>query len=242
MLSVVVPKTRDVAVSPSLGRVDAVVDRLRNRILNGEFEDGVLPPQGELATEFEVSRSVIREAMQRLQSSRLIEMSQGRNARVKLAGSEALIENLQVAMQRSQATLLHLAEVREPLEAEIAALAAGRISDEDLLRLHISVRKLAEAKSPETQIEADIEFHRILAEATGNPIYLFLMDALAELLRESRRKTIGLGGVQPALLGHQAVLKAVQKRDPKAARAAMLEHVQAARRDIESLPQRKGRK
>jgi GntR family transcriptional repressor for pyruvate dehydrogenase complex len=169
-------------------------------------------------------------------------MSQGRNARVKLAGSEALVENLQDAMQRNQATLLHLAEVREPLEAEIAALAAGRISDEDLLRLHIAVRKLAEAKSPESQIEADIDFHRILAEATGNPIYVFLMNALAELLRESRRKTIGLGGVQPALLGHQAVLKAVQKRDAKAARAAMLEHVQAARRDLESLPQRKGRK
>lgn len=232
----------DSAAVPGSGRVDVVVDRLRSRILTGEFADGVLPPQGELATEFEVSRSVIREAMQRLQSSRLIEMSQGRNARVKLAGAEALIENLQVAMHRSQATLLHLAEVREPLEAEIAALAAERIGDEDLLRLHIAVRKLAEAKTPELQIEADIEFHRILAEATGNPIYLFLMDALAELLRESRRKTIGLGGVQPALIGHQAVLKAVQKHDPKAARSAMLEHVQAARRDLEMLPQRKGRK
>ncbi len=242
MITVTAPQKREGAELPNLGLVDAVFDRLRSRILTGDFVDGVLPPQGELATEFEVSRSVIREAMQRLQSSRLIEMSQGRNARVKLAGSEALIENLQVAMHRSQATLLHLAEVREPLEAEIAALAAERIGDEDLLRLHIAVRKLAEAKAPQSQIEADMEFHRVLAESTGNPIYLFLMDALAELLRESRRKTIGLGGVQPALLGHQAVLKAVQRRDPKAARSAMLEHVQAARRDLVALPQRKGRK
>lgn len=230
-------KTR---VSP--GRVDAVVDRLRSRILAGDFTDGELPPQGELAAEYDVSRSVIREAMQRLQSSRLIELSQGRNARVKLAGSEALIENLQVAMQRSQGTLLHLAEVREPLEAEIAALAAERIGDEDLLRLHLAVRKLAEAKSADAQIDADIEFHRILATATANPIYLFLMDALAELLRESRRQTIGTGGVQPALAGHQAVLKAVQKRDAKGARAAMLEHVHASRRDLETCSRRKGRK
>lgn len=242
MAAVTVSKKYETTELPTLGLVNTVVDRLRSRILAGDFTDGVLPPQGELATEFEVSRSVIRESMQRLQSSRLIEMSQGRNARVKMAGSEALIENLQVAMHRSQATLLHLAEVRQPLEAEIAALAAERIGDEDLLRLHISVRKLAEAKSPESRIEADIEFHRILAEATGNPIYLLLMDALAELLRESRRKTIGLGGVQPALLGHQAVLKAIQKRDSKAARSAMLEHIQAARRDLETLPQRKGRK
>ena len=222
--------------------VESVVRSLRQRILAGEFAAGVLPPQGELATELAVSRSVIREAMQQLQSSRLIELSQGRNARVVPIGSEAIIDNLQLFMQRSQASLLHLAEVRQPLEAEIAALAAERIDDELLLRLHISVRKLSDAKTPQEQIDADLDFHRILAEATGNPIYLFLMDALAELLRESRRKTIGLGGVEPALDGHRAVLQAIQKRNPKAARAAMLEHVQASRRDLEALIERKGRK
>lgn len=227
---------------PAPRLVESVVQTLRDHILAGKYTEGVLPPQGELAVEFGVSRSVIREAMQQLQSSRLIELSQGRNARVRPAGAEAMIEHLQVAMRRSQASLLHLAEVREPLEAEIAALAAERIDDETLLRLHISVRHLAEAKSPQEQIDADIEFHRILAEATGNPIYLFLMDALAELLRESRRRTIGTGGIEPALRGHRAILHAIQRRNPKAARTAMLEHVQASRRDLEALLQRKGRR
>lgn len=240
-MAVVVRSKREVDNELAPGLVESVVRSLRERILAGEFVEGVLPPQGELATEFAVSRSVIREAMQQLQSSRLIELSQGRNARVVPVGSEAIIDNLQLFMQRSQASLLHLAEVRQPLEAEIAALAAERIDDEALLRLHISVRKLAEAKTSEEQIDGDIDFHRILAEATGNPIYLFLMDALAELLRESRRKTIGLGGVEPALEGHRAVLQAVQKGNAKAARAAMLEHVQASRRDLEALMERKGR-
>ncbi len=240
-MAVVVRSKREIDNELAPGLVESVVRSLRERILAGEFVEGVLPPQGELATEFAVSRSVIREAMQQLQSSRLIELSQGRNARVVPVGSDAIIDNLQLFMQRSQASLLHLAEVRQPLEAEIAALAAERIDDEALLRLHISVRKLAEAKTSEEQIDADIDFHRILAEATGNPIYLFLMDALAELLRESRRKTIGLGGVEPALEGHRAVLQAVQKGNAKAARAAMLEHVQASRRDLEALMERKGR-
>jgi GntR family transcriptional repressor for pyruvate dehydrogenase complex len=233
MLITAAQRRKEMAAASGPGRVETVVEQLRRRILNGTYADGVLPPQGELATEFQVSRSVIREAMQRLQSSRLIEMSQGRNARVKRAGSEALIENLQVAMQRSQGTLLHLAEVREPLEGEIAALAAERISDEDLLRLHISIRRLSGARTAREQIDADLEFHRILTEATGNPIYVFLMDALAELLRESRRKTIGLGGVGPALEGHRAILQAVGKRNARAARAAMLAHVQASHRDLE---------
>lgn len=224
--------------SPRL--VESVVGRLRARIAADEFSDGWLPPQSQLAGELGVSRSVVREAMQRMQSLRLIELAQGRRARLLSVGSAGIVDHFQVAIQRNQATLEHLAEIRQPLEAEIAALAAERIDDEGLLRLHISVRKLAEAPRPEEQIEADLEFHRILAQATGNPIYVYLMDALAELLRESRRRTIGEGGVEPAVRGHRAVLKAVQNRNPKAARAAMLEHVQAAGRDLAALANRKG--
>lgn len=214
--------------------VDAVVASLRERILAGEFVDGVLPPQGELAGRLDVSRSVIREAMQQLQSLRLIELSQGRNARVAPLGSAGMADNFQLLMRRSRASLLDLAEVRQPLEAEIAGLAAERIDDEGLLRLHIAVRRLAEASTVEGQIAADVEFHRILAEATGNPLFVFLMDALAELLEASRRRTIGLGGVGPALEGHRAVLRAVQKRNPKAARAAMVAHLEESRRDLET--------
>jgi DNA-binding FadR family transcriptional regulator len=221
-------KQREAAV-PLLA---STVDLLRKRILSGAYAEGVLPPQRKLCEEFGVSRSVIREAMTQLQSQRLIEMSQGAPTRVLPVAADAVAESLGILMQRSVASLVQLCEVRLPLEVEIAGLAAQRIGDEDLLRLHVALRKLRAAATVELQVEADVEFHRVLAEATGNAIFVFLLDALGELLRKSRQRTIGRSGIEPAVAGHTAVLQAVQKHNVKAARAAMAEHVQASLRDL----------
>jgi DNA-binding FadR family transcriptional regulator len=77
-----------------------------------------------------------------------------------------------------------------------------------------------------------VRFHRILADASGNPLFVFLLDALAELLRASRIETIGYGGIEPALRGHRAILAAVENRDAAAAREAMQEHLRASLDDI----------
>ena len=222
-------KTKSEVAIPLL---TSTVATLRARVLAGAYRDGILPPQRELCEELGVSRSVIREAMGQLQSQRLIEISQGAPARVLPVGSAAMADSLGDFMQRTDASLTQLCEVRLSLEAEIASLAAERIDDENLLKLHIAVRRLREAATIDAQVEADVEFHRVLAEATGNPVFVFLLDALGELLRKSRRRTIGRGGVEPALAGHVAVLQAVQKRNAKAARAAMIEHVQASLHDL----------
>jgi DNA-binding FadR family transcriptional regulator len=218
----------------SRGLVEQAVDALRGQILAGTYgRDGELPSQDELCESLGVSRSVVREAMQRLQSQRLIEVSQGKRPRVLPAGPEALTEGLHVLMQRSEASLFHLAEVRLTLETEIAARAAEHIADEGLARLNDALNEMRADQSLEEQIDADIRFHRLLAEVGGNPIFAYLLDALAELLRVARRKTIGLGGVEPALKGHRAILKAVERRDPKAARQAMRDHLQHSVHDLE---------
>jgi GntR family transcriptional repressor for pyruvate dehydrogenase complex len=144
----------------------------------------------------------------------------------------ALRESLHVAMQRAEASMLHLAEVRWTLESQIAELAAERMTGEMLVRLRQSIDDLRQAPDVAAQVDADMRFHRILAEAGGNPIFVFLLDALAELLRVSRQKTIGLGGVEPALRGHRAILAAVERGDAAAAREAMQEHLAASLRDL----------
>ncbi|HTN77225.1 MAG TPA: FadR/GntR family transcriptional regulator [Pirellulaceae bacterium] len=213
--------------------LDSTVKALRERILSGAYSAGVLPPQGALCDELGVSRSVIREAMRQLQSQRLIEVSQGAPARVLPAGPAGMADSLDLFMRRTETSLAQLSEVRLPLEAEIVALAAERIDDEGLLRLHIAVRRLREGQTLDEQINADLEFHRVLAEATGNPIFVFLLDALAVLMRESRQQTIGRVGIGPAVSGHLAILQGVQKRNVKAARAAMVAHIQDSIRDLE---------
>lgn len=184
-----------------------------------------LPSEGELAERFEVSRTVLREAMKQLEAQGLVRMSQGRRPRVRPADPQAAIESLDTLLQRTQGSLVHLAEVRRPLESEIAALAAERAEAVDLESAAKAVDDLASATTLDARIEADVRFHRELARATRNPVYVLLHDTLDGLLRASRRETLGRHGVQVALDHHRAILEAVRRRDPAAARAEMERHI-----------------
>jgi DNA-binding FadR family transcriptional regulator len=220
------------ANSPRL--VERVVDELRGRIVSGAYGGaGELPPQGELCAEFGVSRGVVREAMQRLQSQRLIDVSQGRKPRVMPAGPEAIAESVHVQMQRTEATWRQLGEVRRTLEVEIAGRAAERIDSVKVRALEKTLAAMQATDDTAQQVAADMQFHRVLAEATGNPVYVFLLDALAALLRTSRERTIGVGGVEPAVRGHRKILAAVQRGEAAAARRAMAEHLDDALADLE---------
>lgn len=207
---------------PSL--VKKAEERLRRQILRRGPND-LLPSQGELAVELGVSRIVVREAMKHLEAEGLIEIAQGRRIRVKPAGPHAAMRTLDAMLRRSDGSLAHLLEVRRPLEGEIAALAASRISPEQLRTLEGTIVDLEALKTLDRRIEADLLFHRTLAEATGNPVFLLLLDTVAGLLRASRIASIGTHGVAAAVEGHREILKAVAGRDPAGAREAMLRHL-----------------
>lgn len=221
------------AVVPRMDMVATVVANLSERIIAGGYgSDGHLPPEGELATNYGVSRTVIREAMRGLRAQGLVEVAQGRLPRVKPPAPEAAIASLNTLLRRSQGSLLHLIETRRPLESEIAALAAERATAEQLTELQRAIDAQASASTFEGQIEADLRFHRVLAEATGNPIFGLLLETLAGLMRNSRQQTLAQSGVTVALEGHRDILKALRARKASAARAAMLEHLRLAERDL----------
>ncbi len=189
-------------------------------------------PEGQLGEAFSVSRTVIREAMRILAAQGLVEVSQGRAPRVRPVDSQTVVETFHTYLQREDHSLLDLIEVRRPLEAVIAALAAERAMPAQIQELEESVRQLSSARQASRQIDADLRFHELLAEATGNPIFPLLLKTLAGLMRCSRQKTLARSGVETTVAGHRAVLAAVQRRDPDAARQAMLDHLTEAERDL----------
>lgn len=214
------------------------VDKLRDRIMRRRLAAGAeLPSQGQLCEELGVSRSVIREAMQILQSQGLIEISQGKRPRVLPAGPQAAIGTLSTLVERTDVSLLKLLEVRRPLEIEIAGLAAMRGNRDHVTELEATVDDLRQADSIELEIAADMRFHKVLAECSGNPLFGVLLDVLAELLRESRRHTLRRSGAEMALLHHQRILAAVAGGNAEQARAAMADHMEQTRRDIEASSQ-----
>lgn len=213
--------------------VDEVVQRLRDHILTGELEaEAPLPSEGNLAETFRVSRTVIREAMRILRTQGLVEISRGRRPRVKKVGPQAAIESLDALLSRSPGSLAYLTQVRRPLEIEIAGLACQHATQEHWNLLEQANEELAAAGNFEECVVADVRFHRILAEATGNPLFVLLMETIAQLLYESRRRTISQSGVALALEEHRRILLTIRSRDPLAARAAMERHMNLIQRDL----------
>jgi len=218
-------------------RVHRVLVEMRERILRGKVgPDSNLPPETLLATEFGVSRVVVREAMQTLRAEGLIEGSQGRRARVRPVDPKMVANTLGMFLQRSEGTLLHLLEARRPLETEIVALAADRWEDRHLLDAQKAIDDMEVAPSLDAAVEADVRFHQVLAEATGNPVFPLLLLALGELLKESRRRTLRSETLLAANAHHRAIFAAVQARDPTRARLEMLKHLEIAREDLRKNP------
>ncbi|GIW81607.1 MAG: GntR family transcriptional regulator [Gemmatales bacterium] len=214
--------------------VAQAVETLRGHILSGKYAAGdELPSQLEMCESLGVSRSVVREAMQILQSQGLVEISQGRRPRVLPARPDPVIDSLHNLVQRAQVSLLHLVEIRRPLEGEAAALAAKNATPQLIVELRQSVEELANAEELDAQIAADVRFHRLLAEATANPLFVMILDVLAPMLHESRRQTLRQSGVAVALAYHRKILEAVEAGDAKLAREVMLQHMQRTKQDIE---------
>jgi DNA-binding FadR family transcriptional regulator len=210
--------------------VSCVSNELQRRIIVGEFASGEpLAPEAELAELFKVSRTVIREAMRNLRSLGLVEVSQGRRPRVRPVDPQATISALGAMLQRCGGSLGSLLEVRRALEGEAAALAAERATAKDLEQLGLAIAEMESAQDDESKlVTADVAFHRGLAQATGNPIFLTILDTLVGLMQEFMRKTYPEFGPRHAILDHRRILEAVQQRDGEAARQALQSHMQAA--------------
>jgi GntR family transcriptional regulator, transcriptional repressor for pyruvate dehydrogenase complex len=214
--------------------VAEVVQNLESQILAGRYSAGEdLPVESLLSQSFGVSRTVIREAIRILSGRGLVEASQGRPTRVKAADAEHVQKTIGTFLHRSNHSLVELVEVRRPLESEIAALAAHRATAEQLQSLQSANDELAQTKKIDQLIAADMRFHDLLAEATGNPVFGLLLRVLANLLRSSRRETLARTGAERALAGHREIYDAVRQRKPELARAAMLRHLQWAEEDLQ---------
>ena len=217
-----------------------IVDQIEGRIVAGELKVGdQLPSERELAEQFTVSRIAVREAVKALQEKGLVEIRPGRGTFIVNGMPDKVRASLGLLMMFGSAEgSANLVEVREILEPEIAALAATRITQEQISAMSEAVEIMEQAlDNVDTFVEADLDFHLALAQATQNPLIPILMDSIIALLRE-QRKRIALvnGGLQRGQYHHKRILDSVIQHDPKAARQAMQLHLQQVRQDSKTSP------
>jgi len=221
-----------------------LVTAIRDR---GLREGDPIPSTGELAEQFNVSRTVVREALAELAGRGLLKRQQGREGTFTVPGGEHLAQLLRYRMTFDEISHEDLQEFREVLEVAVARLAAGKATGSDIARLSDALAAMRRAGDEDAMLTADVEFHRMLASASGNRLFELVLDALAPLLAESRRAVwtdyVSQGGrLDAAVARHTAIRDSVADRDPEQAARAMSDDLRDTREVLEKArPRRSAR-
>lgn len=219
---------------------EQIVQQIEESILKGALKPGdQLPAERDLAQNFGVSRTAVREAIKALREKGLVEAYSGRGTFITNGTSQAIRQSLDLMIKIGQQDgsdkegFAHLAELRHILEPGIAALAAVRIEEQLLVTMREAVATMERnLHDPDAYTEADLDFHLAMAEAAGNPLVLSLLDSIVGLLREQRIRIFNIdGGPERGQFHHKRILAAIEERNPEKARAAMHDHLLQVRED-----------
>ncbi len=215
----------------------AVVERLSGRIRRGDFKPGdKLPTESEITRAFGVSRTVVREAMSRLQAAELVETRHGIGTFVR-EGAESAPFRIDPVGTATLNELIAILELRISIEAEAAALAAERRAASHLGAMRKALDAFAKqvAQSGDA-VQADFRFHLTIAQSTGNRHFADLIRYLGTMLfPRTRVNSARLAGEKrSAYLNrvnreHERIYEAIARGAPEAARAAMRAHLENSR-------------
>lgn len=221
------PGSTRILPGPTLA--EQVAEQILNKILAAGMSPGEpLPSARELGEEFGVSRTVVREAVSSLVARGVIETRSGVGLRVGNVSSELVSDALSLFLRiNGGLDYQQVHEVRHLLELEVVRLACERASDEDLEEVRRTHEQMMGAlAAPETAAKLDVNFHRQLAVATHNPLYVVVLDSLHGVLIEARRGAVlSPSRARHAAEFHQGILDAVLRRDCEAAEKAMERHL-----------------
>lgn len=227
------PRSQAIDRAPRLSRL--VRDRLAERIYQRDLVPGdALPSESALAREYDVSKSVIREALSELAALQVIEIQQGRPTTIRAVSAAPLATLFDLAVCAGEAGLHDMLELRLAIECQAAAAAAERRTPAQLATLAALVEDLrAHLHDAEGWSAANWHFHLTIMHAAGNPLFLLVFTALEKRIRDGQRLLFQQHEVRdPAqtLARHEDIHQAIAAADPVAATAAMRRHFALALR------------
>jgi GntR family transcriptional regulator, transcriptional repressor for pyruvate dehydrogenase complex len=209
---------------------DQVTEVLKNKMVGDEFAGSQLPSEQSMAEGFGVSRTVIREAVSRLKSEGLIHTRQGRGAFVR-ADRLDVPYRIDLDGENLMSSLLHIIELRQGLDAEIAFIAAKRRKRDQMAGIRHALADIERAaKDGHDAVAEDLNFHLSIAKATGNPLFPDMLRFLGRFLyaavrvtraNEDRRREF----YEQVRGEHAAIANAIQHQDSEAAATAAKSHM-----------------
>jgi GntR family transcriptional repressor for pyruvate dehydrogenase complex len=216
-----------------------IIDQIRNAIFDGRLKPGdKLPSERELIENFKVGKATLREALRSLEVLGFLEIRKGVSGgafvtEVDMTKARDSFNNFLLFKNLS---LKDLSEVRLLLEPYIAEKATLAITREDLHRLEKLIKDSEQAIRSDIAFESrkdEIEFHRIIASVTGNPILMFILDFVENLLIDT--KAILKPGREfstKVLRAHKRIYNALLERNIKKVHQEMVRHIREVEKDL----------
>jgi GntR family transcriptional repressor for pyruvate dehydrogenase complex len=210
---------------------DEIVNQIMARISTGELKPGQrLPSERELCKMFAAGRSSLREALRCLCIVGVLNARVGEGTSVAADGGKFFGRMAEWRVITERHDIEDMMELRTAIEGVTAASAALRGDEQDLARLQALLVKMEDSIDNEKRFAAfDLDFHLALAKACGNLLILDLLAMIRTQLENTLSRVLLLPNARPlSLKEHTAVVRAIKRRDPDAARKAMQAHLDAA--------------
>ncbi|MEU6508149.1 MULTISPECIES: FadR/GntR family transcriptional regulator [unclassified Streptomyces] len=208
---------------------DEAIEKIKDMIVSGALRPGDrLPKESELAAALGLSRNSLREAVRALSLIRILDVRQGDGTYVTSLDPQLLLEAMSFVVDfHRDDTVLEFLAVRRILEPAATAMAASRISEQQLDALSARLDALGAEPSVEELVAADLEFHRGIARAAGNSVLCSLLDSLSGPTTRARiwRGLTQEDAVGRTLREHRAILAALRDRDAETARSWATVHI-----------------
>jgi DNA-binding FadR family transcriptional regulator len=211
---------------------DRAIEQIRELIRTGALPPGSkLPPEPDLAAQLGLSRNLAREAVKALAVARVLEVRRGDGTYVTSLQPSLLLEGLGGAvelLQGDSVALQDLMEVRRLLEPVATALAATRITEDQLAEVKGHLDAMREAREDVERLNVhDAAFHRAVVSATGNESLLALLEGISGRTLRARiwRGLVDSRAAGRTLAEHEAIFEALAARDAVLSQAAALLHV-----------------
>ncbi len=209
-----------------------VIIQIQEMVMDDKLKKGdKLPPERELAELLGVSRTSIREALRALQVMGLIECKQGEGNFIRSNFDDILFQPLSVIFKLQESKPEEILELRKMLEIETAALAARKITNQEIEELGLIMNQLKECEDEDTRVKLDKEFHYKIANISKNSLILNILNVISSLMDffiKDARKIIlsNKDNKQLLIKHHEDIYNALSKKNASEASIYMAKHME----------------
>lgn len=206
---------------------EQVIEQIKQLIVDGKLKSGdKLPSERELVEMLHASRTSIREALRALQIIGLVECRHGGGNFISKSFENGLFEPMSIMFMLQESKPEEIIQVRKLIEIETAAIAAQKITDEELDGIEILIKALENSEDENVNVKIDKKFHYEIAKASKNKIILNLFNAISTLMdsaiKDARKNIlVDQDNLVVLIKQHEDIYMSLKKHNSKKAAEAM---------------------